>query len=44
MELTEMTKLIALIREEILIHFNDDWKPLLNFVHETEKMKFDIWI
>lgn len=38
-KLAEMTKLTALIREKILIHFNDDWKPLLNFVRETEKMK-----
>lgn len=44
--LAEMTKLTALVKEKILIHFNDDRKPLLNFVHETEKneIMYDIWI
>lgn len=41
MELAEMVKLIALIKEKTLINSNADWNPLSDFMCETEKrMKF----
>lgn len=36
MELLKMAKMMALIKRKTLIHFNADWKSLLNFSCETE--------
>lgn len=43
MECAQMAKLPALIREKTLINFNADWKPLFNFLCETEKNEIMIY-
>lgn len=40
MELAEMTKLTALIRDRALTRFYNDWKSLIDFQYETEKDEF----
>lgn len=45
MEFAEMTKLAALIKEMTLSNFNADWKPLVDFLGETEKRgNYYIWL
>lgn len=35
-ELAGMAKLMAIIKEKTLIKFKKDWKPFIDFLHETE--------
>lgn len=42
MDIAEMAKLTALIRDQTLSKFNADWKSSLTFLHETEKNEFII--
>lgn len=37
MELAEMAKLTSLIREKTISTYIADWKPLMDFLHKTEK-------
>lgn len=37
MELVEVAKLTSLVREKILSTFIANWKPLMDFTHETKK-------
>lgn len=37
MKLAKIAKLIALVRDKTLSKFNVDWKPLTDFLCETEK-------
>lgn len=37
LELAEIVKLASLMREQSIIVLIADWKPLIDFVHETNK-------
>lgn len=38
-KLMELSEMVKMTKEKTLSYFNANWKPLLNFGHETEKYK-----